>query len=190
MSSSVRVGRFLATRAFTTCGAAILAGLGAASCASSDHERMAPNTEVVVHDEEAGARSAVGATLDALHDAASKADGARYFALFEADAVFIGTDASERWTLDEFRAYAEPHFEEGRGWTYAVLERHVLVDGSNGRVAWFDERLANAKYGETRGSGVCTLGRDGRWRVAHYVLSFAVPNDAALDVVEAITRAR
>lgn len=127
----------------------------------------------------------VEALLDGLHAAAARADGEGYFALFEPDAVFIGTDASERWTLAEFRAYAEPHFARGNGWTYEPVERHVRVDGD---VAWFDERLVNAKYGETRGSGVCRRDGGGTWRVAHYVLSFAVPNDAAGDVVERIRR--
>lgn len=134
-------------------------------------------------------QGAVESLLDDLHTAASAADGARYFALFEPDAVFIGTDASERWSLEQFRAYAEPHFDAGRGWTYTALDRHVILDAT-GRVAWFDERLANAKYGETRGSGVCTLGADGVWRIAHYVLSFTVPNDAAAEVVDAISRSR
>lgn len=123
------------------------------------------------------------AELDALHDAAAKADGARYFDRFTPDAVFIGTDATERWTLPQFKAYAEPFFAQGKGWTYVPQERHVEVRGD---CAWFDERLDNAKYGATRGSGVLTRGDDGRWRVAHYVLSMAVPNEKAAKVVEVI----
>ena len=123
-------------------------------------------------------------TLDALHAAASSADGAAYFALFTPDAVFIGTDATERWDLAAFRAYCEPYFSRGQGWTYVPVERHVVR--SSGRdVAWFDERLHNEKYGETRGSGVL-LRRGGRWRVAQYVLSLPVPNDLAADLVERI----
>ncbi len=115
--------------------------------------------------------------LDALHAAAARADGAAYFALFMPDAVFLGTDASERWDLAAFHAYAEPYFARGQGWTYVPIERHVAL-GAGGEVAWFDERLANEKYGEARGSGVLLL-RDGRWRVAQYVLSFPVPNELA-----------
>ena len=126
----------------------------------------------------------VNAVVDALHAAAAQADGARYFALFAEDAVFIGTDATERWTLAEFRVYAEPLFAQGRGWTYTPLERHVRI-APGGDVAWFDERLHNATYGETRGSGVLRL-LDGRWRIAQYVLSFAVPNAAAPRVVDVI----
>ena len=124
------------------------------------------------------------ATLDALHAAAARADGAAYFALFASDAVFLGTDAAERWTVDEFRAYAEPFFSKGQGWTYTPTERHVFVD-SSGDTAWFDERLDNAKYGEVRGSGVLVR-RNGEWLVAQYNLAFPVPNSLAPDLVERI----
>src|SRR5581483_3168759 len=93
------------------------------------------------------------ATLDDFHAAAAAADGARYFGHFAADGVFLGTDATERWTLDEFRAYAKPHFDAGKGWTYHAKDRHVSVD-TKGAYAWFDELLENAKLGTCRGSGV------------------------------------
>lgn len=129
----------------------------------------------------------VDATLDALHAAASRADGAAYFALFAPRAVFVGTDAGEHWDIAAFRAYAEPYFSRGQGWTYEPIERHVSL-ADQGEVAWFEERLKNAKYGETRGSGV--LVRDGgRWLIAQYVLSFAVPNDVAPEVVKVIRAA-
>ena len=41
----------------------------------------------------------IGAVLDQLHAAAAKADGPTYFGLYTPDAVFIGTDATERWSL-------------------------------------------------------------------------------------------
>jgi hypothetical protein len=45
--------------------------------------------------------------------------------------------------------------------------------------------LNNAKYGTCRGSGVLRkIGDD--WRIAHYNLSFTIPNDAAADVVTLI----
>jgi len=127
---------------------------------------------------------AVAKTLDEFHAAASRADGARYFSLFARDAVFLGTDASERWTVDEFKAYADPFFSRGQGWTYEPTERHIRVR-SNGRVAWFDERLSNEKYGEVRGSGVLVR-EDGRWRIAQYNLAFPVPNDLVEDLVARI----
>ena len=126
------------------------------------------------------------AVIDALHAAASSADGAAYFALFAPDARFIGTDATERWTLAEFRAYAEPYFARGQGWTYTPVERTVTLAPIQCMcIAWFDEVLDSESYGVTRGSGVLRKTRSG-WKIEQYVLSFAVPNDRARAVVEAI----
>lgn len=126
------------------------------------------------------------AVIDALHAAASRADGEAYFALFTPDARFIGTDATERWGLAEFRAYAEPYFARGQGWTYTPVERTVTIAPIQCLcIAWFDEVLENDRYGVTRGSGVLRKTRSG-WKIEQYVLSFAVPNDKARAVVEAI----
>ena len=127
---------------------------------------------------------AVEAVLDDFHRAASEADGDVYFGLFAAEGVFLGTDATERWTVDEFRAYAKPHFDRGRGWTYEPLERHVSISDDGG-TAWFDERLHNDGLGETRGSGVLVR-RGGAWKVAQYNLTIPVPNELAADLVERI----
>ena len=129
----------------------------------------------------------VTAVLDDFHDAAAKADEARYFAHFAPEGVFLGTDATERWTVEEFRAYAHPHFAKGSGWTYKPRDRSVEFSPA-GDVAWFDEMLDNASYGELRGSGA--LRRiDGAWKITQYNLAFTVPNDAAKDVVERIRAA-
>lgn len=130
------------------------------------------------------AEAEVSATLDALHEAASQADGDRYFALFAEEGIFLGTDATERWTIEEFRAYAMPHFSQGRGWTYEAFERHISVS-ADGFTAWFDERLQNASLGETRGSGVLVW-RDGTWKFAQYNLTIPIPNALAGDVVRQI----
>jgi SnoaL-like domain len=123
--------------------------------------------------------AAIGHTLDALHAAAAQADGARYFALFTLDAVFIGTDAAERWPLAEFKAYAEPFFTKGQGWTYHPRERHVtFADVPCGCIAWFDELLDSESYGTSRGTGVVVKEGDA-WKVAQYALSFPIPNDLA-----------
>lgn len=129
-------------------------------------------------------RAAVDAVLDDFHAAAAEADEDRYFGHFAADAVFLGTDATERWTVAQFRAYAHPHFASGKGWTYAPEERHVAFS-PGGDVAWADERLVNASYGACRGTAVLVRA-GGTWKVAHYSLTFLVPNDRAASVVAAI----
>ena len=125
----------------------------------------------------AASLAAINATLDQLHDAASKADGSRYFSLFTNDAIYIGTDAAERWTIKEFRAFAEPYFAKGTGWTYKPRSRHVVIaDTPCHCVAWFDELLDSESYGTSRGTGVLVL-KNGRWRISQYALTFPIPND-------------
>ncbi len=125
---------------------------------------------------------AIAGTLDALHASASKADFNGYFALFAPDGVFLGTDATERWTVDEFKAYAKPFFDKGQGWTYTTVEgKRFITIADDGGTAWFDELLDNAKYGRCRGTGVLRkIGDD--WRIAQYNLTFTIPNDVADDV--------
>lgn len=129
------------------------------------------------------------AVIDRLHEAASKADAAVYFDLYTPDARFIGTDAGERWSVDQLREYAGPAFSSGRGWTYHPKQRHiVLLDDPCQCVAVFDELLDNEKFGEVRGSGV-VVKRGDAWKIHQYVLSFAVPNDIAYDVADTIKAA-
>ena len=127
-------------------------------------------------------RAEIGRAIDAYHDAASTADLEAYIGLMAPGGVFLGTDATERWTRDEFRAFCEPYFAAGRGWTYVPTDRHIDVSG---RVAWFDEILANEAYGTLRGSGVLSRHRGG-WRIEQYNLTFLVPNGIAKEVVEQI----
>ena len=130
----------------------------------------------------------VTAVLDDFHDAASKADAERYFGHFTDNAVFFGTDITERWTVEEFRDYAMPLFREGRGWTYVPQSRHVFhSDDSN--TAWFDEILRNDRFGDTRGTGVLVRAND-TWKVSQYHLTLPVPNDLIDSLVEMIEQAQ
>ena len=67
----------------------------------------------------------VSAVIDSLHQYAAQAKFNEYFELYSAGATFIGTDASETWTLEEFKNYAKPVFDRGSGWTYKSRERHI-----------------------------------------------------------------
>jgi len=125
--------------------------------------------------------------LDAYHLAASKADADTYFGFFAKDAYFIGTDAHERWTFEEFRKYAMPFMSQGQGWTYRPKKRHVSYS-SDKQVAWFDEILENDRFGVTRSSGVVVREKDNQWKVAQYHLTVPVPNDL-MDRVVAMIRA-
>ena len=136
----------------------------------------------------AAEEDAVAAALDAFHAAASRADEAAYLGAFAPDGVFIGTAPGERWTVEEFRDYARPHFSEGRGWTYIPSNRHVIFS-REGNLAWIDEWLDNEKYGRLRGTGVLRL-VDGKWKLAHYSMSFTIPNEVTLDAVAVIRAAQ
>ena len=128
----------------------------------------------------------VAAVLDQLNAASTAADGPAYFGLFTPEARFVGTDASEHWSRAEFQALYEPYFASGKGWSYPATTRTITIAPIDCRcVAWFEEKLTNDKYGETRGSGVLRL-IDGQWRIEQYVLSFVVPNDRSDAVVSAI----
>lgn len=130
---------------------------------------------------------AASQVLDALHQAASRADGPAYFDLFTPDATYIGTDVTERWSLAQFRGYAEPYFDQGKGWTYTPRSRSLTLAPLDCRcVVWFDEALDSEAYGTSRGTGVLVRGADGRWRVALYALTFPIPNDLAHDMTRRI----
>lgn len=153
----------------------ITLALGLSGCAKNGGERVMVDEHVGIEVEDLRNADRVESLLDQLHAAASAADSKRYWSCFAPNAVFLGTDASERWTLEQFKAYAEPIFATGRGWTYVKIRRTVNVQ--NHETVWFDEMLQNAKYGTCRGSGVVVRCDDGAWRIAQYNLSVPIPND-------------
>jgi ketosteroid isomerase-like protein len=110
--------------------------------------------------------------LDQWHEAAAQADFDTYFSLMTSDAVFIGTDATENWQLADFKAFSKPYFDQGKAWSFSAIERNVYLTDS---IIYFDE-LLDTQMGICRGSGVIKM-EDGNWKIAHYVLSIAVPND-------------
>lgn len=126
----------------------------------------------------------VNAVLTAWHLAASEGSFDIYFDAMTDDSVFLGTDASERWTKLEFMGYAREPFSDGNGWTYTQVESHIAFDDDRD-TAWADEILRNEKYGILRGTSVLNK-VDGEWKIAHYSLTFLVPNEKAASVVEVI----
>lgn len=116
--------------------------------------------------------------LDGLHQDAHEGNFETYFERYTPDAVFLGTDKTERWSMEEFKTYAEPAFADGNGWTYEVVERNWEGDG---QTRWFDEILLNEKLGHCRGTGVVQQ-IDGEWKIVHYALTMLVPNSIAAEV--------
>jgi hypothetical protein len=126
----------------------------------------------------------VAAVLDRLHGAADRADAKNYFDCFHTNAVYIGTDAEERWTMSEFKAFVMPYFEKGKGWRYLPSQRHIDMD-SSGQFAWFDELLDNPKYGQARSSGALLKTTQG-WKIVQYHLTFPIPNELAVEITNKI----
>lgn len=130
----------------------------------------------------AAAETQIAQVLDAWHGAAAAADEESYFSLLSEDAVFLGTDATERWDKKAFREFAHPFFAKGKAWSFRAVRRSVMVADS-GRIAWFDEDLDTPNLGPARGSGVMVQ-RGGAWRIAHYNLAITIPNDRFDEVKE------
>ncbi len=151
----------------------MLAGITA--CQNTNGSRAASSEEV-------------NAVLDDWHDAAEDADFERYFSHFSSDsAVFMGTDATERWTIAEFRPWSKPYFDRGRAWNFTPVERYVYFS-DNGKIAWFDEALDTPNLGPARGSGVLVW-QDSAWKITHYNLSIPIPNAIADTVVKQVEEA-
>jgi ketosteroid isomerase-like protein len=123
----------------------------------------------------------IGKVLDSWHLAAANADFDAYFGLMTKDAVFIGTDATENWQNEDFRAFAKPYFDRGKAWSFEAIDRHIYIS-KTGNIAWFDE-LLSTQMKICRGSGILKKVAD-KWKIAHYVLSITVPNANVDEVVE------
>ena len=122
-------------------------------------------------------------TLDRFHAAAAAADETTYFGLFAEGGVFLGTDAKERWTVPEFRAYAHPRFASGKAWSFRATRRELAV---RGELAWFDEELETPNLGPARGTGVLVRDARGDWKVVQYNLSVPIPNERFAEVKKLI----
>lgn len=116
----------------------------------------------------------INGLLDSLNTAATRADFKSYFNLYTDDAIFTGTDATERWNKQEFMRWAKPIFEKGRAWQFTSLQRHIYIDTSE-KFAWFDE-LLNTQMKICRGSGVVKK-QGGNWKIQQYILSITAPNE-------------
>ena len=124
--------------------------------------------------------AAVDVTLNALHASATAANWETYFQQYTDDAIFIGTDAGERWDMPTFKGFAS----KTKGWEYKLKNRHIIL-GPDEKTAWFDEILDSTNYGTSRGTGVLIRTKNG-WKVAQYHLTFPIPNDLAKGFTEQI----
>jgi hypothetical protein len=137
----------------------------------------ASETENIASEE--NLKEQINSALENWHKAAATANFEDYFGLMTEDGVFIGTDATENWQNKEFREFSKPYFDKGKAWSFTTLERNIYTKQEN-NLAWFDE-LLSTQMGICRGSGIMER-VNGDWKVKHYVLSIAIPNDNVSEV--------
>lgn len=124
----------------------------------------------------------VNAFVDRWHEDAAHARPA-FFDKIARDGVYIGTDKSERWRRDEFKAWARPHFQRKSAWAFKPLRRNVAFSDDKS-IIWFDE-LLDTQMGICQATGV--IRRKGKgFEIVHYQLSMAIPNEVGGQVTRMI----
>ncbi len=140
--------------------------------------------DIEVHQKQSiSQKGVIDTLLNRWHKAAAEADFDTYFACMHDDGYYIGTDASEKWTVKEFKAYCKPHFDKGSAWDFKAFERELYLNEDQS-VAWFDEKL-NTWMGVCMASGVLVKSNQ-QWKIMHYQLSIAVPNDMVHDFIQMV----
>ena len=132
---------------------------------------------------DAALTSQVNAFVDEWHDDAANARLA-YFDKMARDGVYIGTDRTELWHRDEFKAWAKKAFERKSAWSFKATRRNVYAS-SDKSLIWFDELLDTPNMGPCMASGVIRKTAKG-FEIVHYQLSMAVPNEVADQVTKLI----
>ena len=119
--------------------------------------------------------------LNNWHQSAAEAHFDGYFNAIADDGIFIGTDAKENWSKEQFKVFAKPYFDRGKAWNFKVIQRNIYFSNDQ-KIVWFDE-LLTTQMKICRGSGVIQKTKDG-WKIKHYVLSMTVPNENVDEVVK------
>lgn len=122
--------------------------------------------------------------MDDWHAQASEAD-ITYFDKIAKDGIYIGTDATELWTKDEFYIWAKKYFDQGKAWSFTTIDRNIYFSDDK-QYAWFDE-LLNTGMGVCRASGVLQRFGSG-WQIKHYHLSVAIPNENMEEIKKVIEK--
>ncbi len=136
---------------------------------------------------QASARAEIDALLTAWHKAAATADAGTYFGSMAPGSVFLGTDVTERWTKEEFEAWAAPFFKRTSAWVFSAVRRSISLS-ADGTTAWFDEDLFSESYWPCRGSGAVEK-IDGAWKIRLYSLALTIPNAAVPEIRPAVLKA-
>ena len=145
----------------------------------------ATKSGVVGDNDQEKQKQTINRLMDDWHKAATDADLNAYFDKMTDDAVYLGTDITERWTKQQFYEFCKPHFDKGKAWDFTPSNRTVYFS-EDMKTAWFEESL-DTWMGPCRGSGVL-LYKNGEWKIAHYNLAVAVANDVIKQYIELLKK--
>lgn len=119
--------------------------------------------------------------IDSWHKAAAEANYTDYFQFMADHFIFMGTDPTERWNKEDFGAFCKPYFDQGKGWDFRKIERHIEIS-KDGKVAWFDEKITTWMR-DCRGSGVLIkVGKE--WKITQYNLAVLIENDKIQEFIQ------
>ena len=115
------------------------------------------------------------------HQSAANANLDEYMNLMDSGFIYVGTDATEKWSKKGFATFCKPYFDKKKTWDFKSLDRSVNLDQNT---AWFYEIL-ETHMGTCRGSGILKF-HNQQWKLKQYVLSLAIPNEDMNEVKQVI----
>ena len=127
-------------------------------------------------------RAKINAFVDEWHDDAANARLA-YFDKIAPHGIYIGTDKTELWNRDQFKAWAQRFFERKSAWSFKAVKRNIYMSADK-KFIWFDE-LLDTQMGPCQASGVIRK-TDKGFEIEHYQLAIAVPNEVAEKVTKMV----
>lgn len=138
------------------------------------------NAQAVESD--AAYKKQINAFIDEWHDDAAHARLA-YFDKIAPNGIYIGTDKTELWNREQFKAWAKRFFDRKSAWSFKSTKRNVYMSPDK-KFIWFDE-LLDTQMGVCQASGVIRK-TDKGFEIEHYQLSIAVPNAVADKVTKMV----
>lgn len=123
----------------------------------------------------------IGQLLDNWHNAAATADEAVFFGSMTSDAIYLGTDKTERWLRDELKEWSAKYFERESAWAFKPFDRNIYIS-EDGKMAWWEEKL-DTWMGVCMGSGVLSKTSQG-WKIRHFHLGVTIDNDKIQDFIK------
>lgn len=122
--------------------------------------------------------------LNTLHHSEATANIRGYFGCYlNENCRFLGTDASENWSIKQFLEYSKEAFKMTSAWEYTLIPgTRLCFEMVTNQVVNFDELLLAKSFKCTaRGSGTM-IKKDNYWFITQYHLTFPTPNDLAYEI--------